>query len=199
LQPAIQRLRNPRLLVPLAIVIALGVGLLLWATIFQSQSDQERAEAALEEGLEAHAAGDLEAAEEAYVRVIELDPQNKFAYYNLGVIEQGRGELGRAESRYRTAIGIDPRFVAALFNLAILRAEAGATAEAIELYETIIEVEPENAGAHLNLGFLLIERGDTERGRAELEQAIQLDPSLQERIDPALLDDEPAATESPAP
>jgi tetratricopeptide (TPR) repeat protein len=192
-QPSADRLRDPRLLVAAAVGVALVLGLILWATVFRSQSDEDRAQAALDDGLQAHAEGDLEAAEEAYLRVIELDPQNKFAYYNLGVIAQGRGDLGQAESNYRTAIGIDAQFVPALFNLAILQTEAGANAEAIEMYETIIELEPDNAAAHLNLGFLLIEQGETERGQEELDRAVELDPNLEDRIDPTILEDDPAA------
>lgn len=101
----------------------------------------------------------------------------------------GPGCRGAAADYGLTAIGIDPRFVPALFNLAILHAQAGANEEAIGFYETIIEAEPGNAAAHLNLGFLLIEQDETERGRAELDEAVQLDPSLEERIDPEIFED----------
>ncbi|MGH2673242.1 MAG: tetratricopeptide repeat protein, partial [Actinomycetota bacterium] len=173
-------------------------------------SDGERSEAALEEGLEAHAAGDLAAAEEAYERAIQLDPQNKFAYYNLGVIEQSRGELPPAESHYRTTLGLDPDFVPALFNLAILRTEAGFADEAVTLYEHLIEVTPIEsaspedvrlvAAAHLNLGFLLIEQGQERRGQRELDEAVRLDPSLEDRIGPETSGEIPVSgSASPAP
>jgi tetratricopeptide (TPR) repeat protein len=147
-------------------------------------TERQEAEELLQDGLDAHAEGDLEAAENIYLEVIRLDPQNKFAYYNLGVIEHGRGELGEAAARYRTALSIDPDFVSALFNLAIARTELGETNEAIELYERIIEIEPENAPAHLNLGFVLIDAGSKARGRRELQEAVRLDPSLEDRVEP---------------
>jgi tetratricopeptide (TPR) repeat protein len=146
--------------------------------------ERQEADELLQEGLEAHAEGDLETAEELYLEVIRLDPQNQFAYYNLGVIEHGRGELGEAAARYRTAISIDPDFVSALFNLAIVRTELGDAIEAIELYERVIRIEPENAAAHLNLGFVLVDRGSEVRGRRELEEAVRLDPSLADRAEP---------------
>ena len=146
----------------------------------------------LQEALQLHADGDLEGAEDAYLRVIQLDPQNKFAYYNLGLISQTRGDLVGAESSYRTAITIDPDFTTALFNLAILRTDAGSAEEAIDLYKHIIEVTPADvadgqtkrllAATHLNLGFLLIDQGDETRGQAELDEAVRLDPSLEDRI-----------------
>jgi tetratricopeptide (TPR) repeat protein len=170
----------------------------------------ERAGEILQQGLEAQAAGDLATAEDAYLRVIQLDPQNKFAYYNLGVIEQTRGELPEAESHYRTTLGLDPDFVPALFNLAILRTEADSVEEASSLYEHLIEVTPiETAGpedvrlvaaAHLNLGFLLIEQGHERRGQRELEEAVRLDPSLEDRIDPETSGEIPVSgSASPAP
>jgi Tfp pilus assembly protein PilF len=147
--------------------------------------------ALLQEALRLHAQGNLEAAEAAYLDVIRLDPQNEFAYYNLGVIAQGRGDDEAAEESYRTTLRIDADFVPALFNLAILQTEAGVLKEAVSLYDHIIEVEPGNAAAHLNLGFVLIERGKVERGQAELAEAVRLDPSLEGRISPETPVDEP--------
>lgn len=170
----------------------------------------EEADALLQQGLQAQAAGDLAAAEDAYLQVIQLDPRNKFAYYNLGVIEQGRGELPAAESHYRTTLGLDPDFVPALFNLAILMTDAGSAEEATSLYEHLIEVmpietaSPEDvklvAAAHLNLGFLLIEQGREGRGQKELEEAVRLDPSLEDRIDAETSSEVPvSAGATPAP
>jgi tetratricopeptide (TPR) repeat protein len=170
----------------------------------------EEADELLQQGLEAQAAGDLAAAEDAYLQVIQLDPQNKFAYYNLGVIEQSRGELPAAESHYRTTLGLDPDFVPALFNLAILRTEADFAEEATTLYEHLIEVTPIEtaspedvklvAAAHLNLGFLLIEQGREGLGQKELDEAVRLDPSLEGRIDPETSGEVPvSASASPAP
>jgi tetratricopeptide (TPR) repeat protein len=172
--------------------------------------EAEQADEILQQGLEAQAAGDFVTAVESYLRVIQLDPQNKFAYYNLGVIDQGQGDLQGAESHYRTTLGLDPDFVPALFNLAILMTEAGSADEAVTLYEHLIEVTPIEtaspedvrlvAAAHLNLGFLLIEQGRERRGQMELDEAVRLDPSLEGRIDPETSGEIPVSgSASPAP
>lgn len=158
--------------------------------------ERARAEEILQEGLRAHASGDLATAEEAYLLVIQLDPQNKFAYYNLGVISQGRDEPELATRNYRTTLRIDPDFVPALFNLAILRTEAGDADEAVTLYEHIISVDPSHdlaAATHLNLGFLLIDLGKERRGRKELAEAVRLDPGLEDRIGPETSGGPPAS------
>lgn len=180
----------------LGFVIVLAFGL----AGCSSAGEREQADEILQQGLAAQAEGDFVTAVEAYLRVIQLDPENKFAYYNLGVIRQGHGDLQAAESHYRTTLGLDPDFVPALFNLAILRTEAGSAEEALSLYEHLIEVDPSHAAAHLNLGFLLIEQGRERRGQKELDEAVRLDPSLEGRIDPDTSGEIPVSgSASPAP
>src|SRR5918996_1536709 len=103
----------------------------------QGQADQEAAGEALQEGLEAHRSGDVETAEERYREVLDLQPRNKFALYNLGLIKQNRGDSAGAEADYRRALNVDPNFVPVLFNLAIVRTDAGASEEAVELYRRV--------------------------------------------------------------
>ena len=193
-------------------VASLGFVILLAFGLAGCSGDGEREQAdeILQQGLAAQAAGDFVTAVESYLRVIQLDPQNKFAYYNLGVIDQGQGDLEGAESHYRTTLGLDPDFVPALFNLAIVRTEAGSADEAVTLYEHLIEVTPIEtaspedirlvAAAHLNLGFLLIEQGHERRGQKELDEAVRLDPTLEGRIDPETSGEIPVSgSASPAP
>jgi tetratricopeptide (TPR) repeat protein len=160
----------------------------------EEPAEPERASLALTAALQAHQAGRLDEAVELYEEVLTLEPRNKFAWYNLGLIDQTRGDAAEAEERYREAISVDPNFVAALFNLAVLRTAAGDKDEAIELYRRIIEVEPGYAPAHLNLGFALIDIGDAGEGQAELQRATELDPSLASRLP----DEAAAEAEAPA-
>lgn len=170
-----------------------GAGLLLVAVgaalaapaCGDDQSDGERSEAnaeTLQEGLDAHVAGDLEEAEARYREVIDDDDRNAFAYYNLALVEQTTDRADDAEEHYRRAIALDPQFTSALFNLAILRTQAGATDEAMALYEQLLAIDPGNAGAHLNLGFVLQGLGRAEDAQSEFDAATAIDPSLEERI-----------------
>jgi len=113
-----------------------------------------------------------------FEEVLRLDPQNKYAYYNLGYIAQIGGHDTDAETQYRHSLAIDPKFEPALYSLAILRANAGATEEAIGLYRQAIAVKAKDANAHFNLGLLLRHTGKTDEGNAEIALAVQLDPSL---------------------
>jgi len=161
--------------------------LVLAGACAKGKSDADQAQEALAAGLKAHAAGRLDEAAADYRKVLVYNPRNKFAYYNLGVIEQTQGDAGSAESNYRIALTIDPDFVPALFNLAILRTAEGGGRESIDLYQHVIQVDASYAAAHLNLGFLLVDNGQPKKGKAELAIAVGLDPSLASRIPEDLL------------
>jgi tetratricopeptide (TPR) repeat protein len=180
----------------LAIALAASI-----ASCSGNEVESQRASLALTAALRAHQEGKLDEAAELYEEVLTLQPRNKFAWYNLGLIDQTRDESAEAEERYREAISVDPDFVAALFNLAVLRTAAGDENEAIDLYRQIVEIRPGYAAAHLNLGFALIDVGEEREGRAELDEATRLDPSLASRIpeEAAAEPEEPAGKDEATP
>ena len=157
------------------------------------KSESELANEALQLGLKAHAEGHLAEAQADYRTVLVHDPQNKFAYYNLGLIDQTSGNTQGAEGNYDQALAIDPNFVPALYNLAIVKTTSDPK-DARQLYERAISLQPDDAAAHLNLGFLLIGRGQPKKGKAELVTALGLDPSLSSRVPARYLQ----ATQGPA-
>jgi len=144
-------------------------------------TEAQRANDLVNAGLKAQAAGRMTEAADDYHKALALDPRNKFAYYDLGVIDQQAGRSAAAELEYRTAIQFDPNFVDALYNLAVLRTQAAPT-EAVDLYRQAIAAMPKNAAAHLNLGFLLISMGQKAEGKLELDRAVALNPAFASRI-----------------
>jgi len=147
--------------------------------------------------LAAQVANDNEKALDLYEDVLKLDPDNKFALYNIGLIKQQAGDKAEAERRYRATLAADPNYGPALYNLAIIRFDAGANDEAIELYRRVIAVEPTNANAHLNLGYALKAVGRQAEGDRELQTAVRLDPALRERL-PSKAPTSPSASPSPS-
>ena len=177
------------------IVALIVVGVLGLLTAGCSGEDEPPV-GSLEVALQAHQEGRLDEAVDLYKAVIAEEPENKFAWYNLGLIHQTRGQKNLAEAEYRRSLEIDPAFVPALFNLAILRADRDDLEEAIELYRSVLELQPEYAAAHLNLGFALIEFGDEDAGQEELDRAVELDPSLASRLpEGSVVDPEPPSSE----
>lgn len=139
-------------------------------------------DASLQEGQEALEQGDLGAAEDAFLAVLDEEPDNAVALFDMGILEQGRDRADLAEGYYRSAIESDPSYVSAMYNLAILRAEAGDPVEAMDLYRKVIFLEPTHAEGHLNLGLLLLEAGYFDEAAEQLDHAIALDPSLSSRL-----------------
>lgn len=143
-------------------------------------SEAKQASDALTAGLQAQTQGKNQEAIGDYNKVLAHDPKNKYAYYNLGLIDQLAGRNDSAEKNYRNALQIDPEFVSPLFNLAIIRTTPS-PAEAEALYRHVIAIQPNNAAAHLNLGFVLRTEGHKPEGDAELREAISIDPALASR------------------
>jgi tetratricopeptide (TPR) repeat protein len=161
-------------------------------------SDAQIALNDLNAGLSAQAAGSLSDAATDYTNAISHDAHNKYAYYDLGLVEQSMGQAAASEQNYRAAIQIDPNFAPALYNLAILRT-VPSPAEAEALYRHVISLQPNNASAHLNLGFLLRSAKRIAEGNAELKTAVSLDPSLASRIPPGTLATPNPGTPRPSP
>jgi len=170
--------RGIRLLAGLLVVFTLAAGVACGS----NKSQEELAGEALQRGLLAHKAGNVDEAVADYREALAHDPRNKYAFYNLGLIDQTRGNLQGAETNYRNAMSADPNFTPALFNLAIVRTKVGAYEEAISLYRQVVSLAPDDAAAHLNLGFVLKQTGKVKAGNTELSRAVKLDPQLAERI-----------------
>lgn len=64
---------------------------------------------ALADAMQLYQAGKLPQAEAAFRKILASDPNNGDAYYNLGVIAEGKGDLNGALSNYRSALNINPQ------------------------------------------------------------------------------------------
>src|SRR2546426_6950483 len=123
--------------------IALLAVVLIVGFSCSKKSAAELANEALQQGIAAQNAGRLAEAAADYREVLVHDPNNKYAYYDLGTIDQTNGALASAESNYRFALNIDPRFTDALYNLAIVRHDLGDLKESIKLYRQVIKLQPD--------------------------------------------------------
>ena len=102
----------------------------------------------------------VEEAEDAYKRVLALDPDHADAHVNLGRLLHERRAPAAAEPHYRRALALDPSHSVAAFNLGVALEDLGRIIEAIAVYERAIELDPDNADAHYNLAGLYEKRGE---------------------------------------
>jgi len=144
-----------------------------------TKADAKQAASAVQAGLKAHSDGDLDKAETAYDKALKYDPTNKFAFYNLALIDEADENYGLAETNYRSALETDPKYGPALFNLAILRTKDDPK-EAISLYKSAVAGDAKDAAAWLNLGLLQRANGDKASGNKSVLRAVALDSTLQD-------------------
>ena len=132
----------------------------------------------LTQALDLHAQGKVGSASTLYQQILEIDPRNQYALYNLGLIAHTSGNHDEAVAKYLAAIDVDPNFYSALYNLGLVYADDGDAEQAVDYLQRAVDAEPSSAGAHFNLGTQLIRLGRSADGEAELEKAYELDPSL---------------------
>ncbi|MGW2080077.1 tetratricopeptide repeat protein [Streptomyces sp. NPDC001939] len=123
----------------------------------------------------------LKGADRTYRRVLELEPHNKFAWYNLGVIAHGDGRVADARANYDKALKVDPAFTSALFNEALLL-ETSDPDRAGELLKRVIAGNTKAGTAHLHLGRILQQKNRDDKAAEEFRRAVADGPSLRSQV-----------------
>ncbi len=109
--------------------------------------------------------------------VLVLDPSNKFALYNLGLIAQVQNHPSAALASYTRAVAIDPTYTPAMYNKAILL-EGTDAHSALSLYQRITSINPKAATAYLRESFVYDRLGDKAKAAQARARAIALDKRL---------------------
>jgi tetratricopeptide (TPR) repeat protein len=97
---------------------------------------------------------DTTAAQAAYQKAVQADPENVSAWINWGRLLHEQGKTREAEKIYRGAeqqCGPDPLL---MFNLGVLLEDLGRTGAALESYQAAIVEDPTFADCHFNLARL---------------------------------------------
>lgn len=160
-----------------AVAAVAAAGIAFVAAACSSQTPAQKANGLLAKGIAAQRAGDLSSATGYYNQVLAIQPNNYYALYDLGDVEETQNQNANAEYHYRAALAVNPNYAPALYNLAILET-ASAPVSAENLYQQVLAVQPNNAAAHLNLGFLQIKLGQVAEGRKNVAIADKLEPSF---------------------
>lgn len=99
-----------------------------------------------------------------YKNIIENNPQDINALFQIGCCYLNIGEKEKAIAAFNALLQIDPHAIPAKYNLAYTYKTFGDIDKAIEMYTEILETDPDYDPAHLALGFAYITQGDFERG-----------------------------------
>lgn len=142
-----------------------------------SSASLSAADTLVQKGLKQLGDGDDAAARATFENVLDLDPGNVYAHYNLGLMAQDAGDDALATKEYDAALKTDPRFTSALYNKGILLETSDLDA-AVDLYRQALEINPDLAAAHMRLGFALLHLGKTDEAEEHLTTGVKLDPSM---------------------
>ncbi|MGW9031167.1 tetratricopeptide repeat protein [Streptomyces sp. NPDC055722] len=124
---------------------------------------------------------DSKGASHTYKRVVEIDPGDKLAWYNLGVIAQRDGRTADAGAAFDKALKIDPNYTPALFNKAMLL-KSSEPDQAIGLLKRAISAGPKSAVLRLQLGRLLAEKHRDDEAEVQFHRAAADNPSLSSQV-----------------
>lgn len=131
-------------------------------------------------GVAAHRAGDLDAARNAYERVLLISPNDVDALNNLGVLLGAQREFDRAEQVLRRVVRLAPRNAGAWNNLGTVLAQRARPGEALAAFQQALQIDPMNSSARVSVAQQHLAIGSPVRAKELLEEAIAGNPSLAE-------------------
>ncbi len=132
------------------------------APLLAVSNKQLRARKLLEQGLQSHRAGDLAAAEKAYVRAAEADPRNPDAFNLRGVVALSRGQPPLAVTLFRKATALQPDTHGFWANLGNALFETGDYIESETAYRRASGLAPSNPDYAIGIANALAAGGQTD-------------------------------------
>ena len=124
-----------------------------------------------------HRDGNLQAAEELYLQIVQADPRNADAWHFLGLLARQVGRLDLAAENIRQSLVLSPDSAPAHFNLANILREQGLLEQAAVSYRRALDLKPDFAEAHGGLGSILHQRGDWAAAEVSFREALRLRPN----------------------
>ena len=85
---------------------------------------------------------DYSGAVEVFKHIIQIEPKNYRAHYNLGIAFQYLKQLDMALEAFQTAISIKPDYYFCYYNIGLVYEEKNDLIKAIENYEKTLKIKP---------------------------------------------------------
>jgi tetratricopeptide (TPR) repeat protein len=127
----------------------------------------------LEAGQAAQDSGDVDAAAQSYDAVIEADPGNRVALFNLGILRRAQGDFAGSIDAWTQLITSNPELTVARYQRALTFRAGGDPESAIADLRVVVEQEPSNTDALDQLGALLISIGEEDEGQEFLRRVFE--------------------------
>ncbi|MGH9870646.1 MAG: protein kinase domain-containing protein [Candidatus Polarisedimenticolia bacterium] len=137
----------------------------------ESLSRVSDAEAARIRGVQARLTGNVEAAQSAYTKLVELMPNSADAHLDLAEMREEGGDLKGAEESLRRVVALDPKHARALYALGRVLAKRGHMADAMTQLTQALELHVQ---------------GGNDEGRAAALNGLGMVTRMQGRADESL-------------
>ncbi len=129
------------------------------------------------QGLEAHKAGNLDAAERAYREALVLTPDRPSILGNLGLLLMQAQRFAEAEVILRKKVLVENASVESLLALGSCQMALGKPADALSSFERVLIDEPHNTVAMFHRGNILYEQGNPAAAAECFERLLRLAPN----------------------
>jgi len=143
---------------------------------YQSNSKASKADLLFQKAFAAHNLGQLEEAEDLYLRVLRETPKDMETLYLLGTACSQLGKFDEAVKYLSKALEIAPNHPEALNNMGLTLKGQRKDEEAVAFYERALAQKPDYVDAHNNLGNALEKLGRLEESEMHLRRALDLHP-----------------------
>ena len=134
----------------------------------------------LEQAIQLHRDGNLQAARELYEQILATEPRHAQAMSLLGLLVGQAGDWPGGVEQMQRAIHIDASQPALLVNLAEGHRALGQLAEAEGWYRRALAVTPTAPELHNAIATLLDQQGRVDEAIAAYREAIRLNPQYAE-------------------
>ena len=117
------------------------------------------------------AGGNPNAAVADFERILEIDPYNASAIFNLGLAYKETKKYDRAEAMFSQLIAIDPKFPNAFFERAFCRGRLGLFKEARDDLDMSLLIQPDHPPSYFFRGRAWEALGDLDKACADWREA----------------------------
>ena len=123
------------------------------------------------------AAGDYEKAKTELNALLEREPMNPDAYFNLALIKGLEGDVPGEVALLEKAIAADETHSEALAVRGLLYLSESKLKKASEMFRKSLETDPDNINSLTGLGSVLIREEKFEEAEGYLDRAVEIDPA----------------------
>jgi len=115
-------------------------------------------------------------------KAVELNPEFKEAYYNLGLSYERLGKYKDAIKNLKEAIKLSPDDANAYYALGYVYYQKKKNKQAVEAFENAARLKPKNPFTHSKLGYAYLAWGKEERAREQYQVLKSLNSELADEL-----------------